>query len=174
MYTMNTVQIVKYPDPFLRLHASDVEYVDEEISALIENMFQVMKEERGIGLAAPQVGVSKRVIVVSIEEKGVDRLALINPVIEYLSEKTDVMEEGCLSIPGVNADVVRSVDAVVRGMTKSGRIIEMEAHDLFARVLQHETDHLNGVLFIDRLDPNQKKRVASELRDLENQFASLT
>jgi len=171
---MNTLQIVKYPDPFLRLRASDIVSVDEEISALITNMFDIMKEERGIGLAAPQIGVSKRVIVVSIEEKGFGGLALINPVIEYLSEKTDVMEEGCLSIPGVNADVVRPVDAVVRGMTKSGRMIEIEAHDLLARVLQHETDHLNGVLFIDRLAPNEKKRVSSELSDLESQYATLT
>ncbi len=171
---MNTIRIVKYPDPFLRLRASDVASVDEEISALITNMLDIMKEERGIGLAAPQIGVSKRVIVVSIEEKGFGRLALINPVIEYLSEKTDVMEEGCLSIPGVNADVMRPVDAVVRGMTKSGRMIEIEAHELLARVLQHETDHLNGVLFVDRLAQNEKKRVASELRGLENQYASLT
>ncbi len=171
---MNTLQIVKYPDPFLRLTASDVKFIDEEISALIKKMFDVMEKERGIGLAAVQMGVSKRIIVVSIEEKGFNGMALINPVIEYLSEKTGAMEEGCLSIPGVNADVIRPVDAVVRGMAKSGRMIEIEAHDLLARVLQHEIDHLNGVLFIDRLAPNEKKRVASELRDLEIQYASLT
>jgi peptide deformylase len=169
---MDTLQIMKYPDPFLRLVAEEIS-VDDSIEDLIHDMFDVLKEERGIGLAAPQIGVSKRIIVVSLEQKGFERLALINPVIEFLSEKTGVMEEGCLSLPGVNADVVRPLDAVVRGRMKSGREVEFEAHDLFARVLQHEIDHLNGILFIDRITPEEKKRVESGLNDLKSQYASL-
>lgn len=170
---MNTLQIVKYPNPFLRLIAEEITTVDDSIGELINNMYDMMKEERGIGLAAPQIGVSKRIIVVSIEEKGFERFALINPVIEFLSERSGVMEEGCLSLPGINADVVRPVEAVVRARTKSGREIEIEAHDLLARVLQHEIDHLNGVLFIDRISPEERRRVGPELKDLESQYASL-
>jgi peptide deformylase len=170
---MEQIKVRHYPDPFLRLKSEEVDEQDESLKALIEHMFSAMEEERGIGLAAPQIGVSKRVVVVSIEEKNFNRLALLNPVILHLSSETDVMEEGCLSVPGVNADVDRPVEAVVRGTTKNGRLVEISAQGLLARVLQHEIDHLNGVLFIDRLSPDERKRIDKELVELEQRYSSL-
>jgi peptide deformylase len=169
---MDKIKVTKYPDPFLRKSAEEVATIDESVTSLIKSMFEVMEEEGGIGLAAPQIGKSKRIIVVSIDEKNFDKLALINPVIRHLSTETDVMEEGCLSIPGVNAEVERPVQAVVQGMTKSGRIIEISAEGLLARVLQHEIDHLDGVLFIDKLSSKERKSVAGELEDLEREYAA--
>jgi peptide deformylase len=167
---MGDDKVRHYPDPFLRLRAKEVAEIDESTRALIEDMFKAMDEENGIGLAAPQIGVGKRVIVVSIDEKNFNRLALINPEIMHLSEQTEVMEEGCLSVPGVNADVRRPVEAVVRGTTRSGRLVEIEAKALLARVLQHEIDHLDGVLFIDRLTEKARKSVGRELEALELQY----
>lgn len=169
---MKNLRIVKYPDPFLRKQAEEVGGIDDEISSIIKDMLEIMEKKGGIGFAAPQLGISKRIIVISLNEKNFTKLALINPVIEFLSDEKDTMEEGCLSIPGVNADVVRPVEAVVRGMAKSGRLIEVSANDLLARVLQHEIDHLNGVLFIDSLSSKERKNIASDLEDLENQYAS--
>lgn len=171
---MKDLSILKYPDPRLRRKAVEVSQIDGEIEDLIKTMFRIMKDEEGIGLAAPQVGVSQRVIVVSLESRGFERLALINPVIQWLSEEKDFVEEGCLSVPGVRAEVERSVDAVVKGMVKSGRLVEITAHGLLARVLQHEIDHLEGVLFIDRLSEEERGRVAGELSNLEKQYSTLS
>ena len=170
---MEQTKVMHYPNPFLRLKSQEVDEKDESLKDLIERMFNAMEEERGIGLAAPQIGVSKRVVVVSIEEKNFNRLALLNPVIVHLSSETDVMEEGCLSVPGVNADVERPVEAVVRGTTRNGRLVEISAQGLLARVLQHEIDHLDGVLFIDRLSPDERKRIEKELVELEQRYSSL-
>jgi len=169
---MENRRIRHYPDPFLRLRSEEVGEVDDSLQNLIQDMFSAMQEERGIGLAAPQIGVSKRIIVVSIEEKNFSKLALINPVILHLSSDKDVMEEGCLSVPGVNADVERPLEAIVRGTTKNGRLVEISAQGLLARVLQHEIDHLDGVLFIDRLDAKERKRIVKELVELEQQYTS--
>jgi peptide deformylase len=152
-----------FPDPELRRISEEVTEPDESVQALVRDMFHVMQEEGGIGLAAPQVGVLRRVIVVSVEEKGFERLALINPVIVSSSPETVVLEEGCLSLPGVRADVERPSRVVVRGITRSGRLVEIAAADLLARVLQHEIDHLNGVLFIDRLKPEERQKVERDL-----------
>jgi peptide deformylase len=171
---MGDIVVRHYPDPFLRQRSQDVVEINDAIEELIGDMFHAMQGERGIGLAAPQIGVSKRIVVISIEEKSFNRLALINPSILHLSSDTDVMEEGCLSLPGINADVERPVEAVVRGTTKSGRLIEISATGLLARVLQHEIDHLDGVLFIDRLSEKERKRIDSQLEELSRQYASLT
>ena len=168
---MDEKRVRHYPDPFLRLPAAEVDEIDESIPPLIDEMFKVMEEEKGIGLAAPQIGMGKRVVVVSIDEKNFNKLALINPEILHLSEETVVMEEGCLSVPGVNADVRRPAEAVVRGTTRSGRLVEIEAKGLLARVLQHEIDHLNGVLFIDKLTEKARQGVARELTELEQRYA---
>jgi peptide deformylase len=169
---MPTLDVVHYPDPFLRRKAEEIASPDETLDTLIRDMFAVMDEEGGIGLAAPQIGVSRRIIVVSVKEDSFERLALINPVIEHLSKESEVREEGCLSLPGVHADVERSVEAVVRGTTKSGRQVEISARSLLARVLQHEIDHLDGVLFIDRIDDAERERIAADLAVLEEQYAA--
>jgi len=163
---MSDIMIKKFPDPVLRKVSEEVAQIDETIKTLVQDMFRVLKDEGGIGLAAPQIGVSKRIIVVSIKERGFEKLALVNPVIEYFSSEIDVMEEGCLSLPGISAEVYRASRVVVKGFTRSGRAVEITANDLLARVFQHEIDHLNGILFIDRLSKKQKKRIEEELVSL--------
>jgi peptide deformylase len=162
-----------YPDPFLRKRAKEVSQIDDGILKLISDMFETMDEEDGVGLAAPQIGVSKRVIVISINEKGFDRLALVNPVIEYFSDDTDTREEGCLSLPGINADVRRPSKVVVKGITRNGRVVEISASGLLGRALQHEIDHLNGTLFIDRLEERERKGIEKDLVELERQYTAI-
>ena len=164
-------QIKIYPDPVLRKVADRVDNIDDSIKDLISTMFEVMKLGKGIGLAAPQIGVTKRIIVISIDEKGFERFALINPVIEYSSDKRSTMEEGCLSIPGVRADVKRPAKIVVSGIGRSGRPISLEAGGLLARVIQHEVDHLNGVLFIDKVSDKERKRISEDLNMLVDEYS---
>jgi len=163
---MPDIIIKKFPDPVLRKLSTEVEKIDDSIQTLIQDMFRVLKEEGGIGLAAPQIGISKRIIVVSLKERGFEKLALVNPIIEYYSSETESMEEGCLSLPGISAEVKRSGKVLVRGFTRSGREVEITAIDLLARVLQHEIDHLDGILFIDRLSRKQKKRIEDDIASL--------
>ncbi|MFW6138597.1 MAG: peptide deformylase [Spirochaetota bacterium] len=162
-----------YPDPVLRAAAQQVEQIGPYIDTLIKQMFDIMKEEGGVGLAAVQIGVLKRVVVVSLEEKGFERLALVNPEIQSFSASTIEMEEGCLSLPGVNAVVERPSQVVVKARSRSGRLMEITASGLLARVLQHEIDHLNGVLFIQRLHQDEKQKIAEKTRALERQYASV-
>ena len=164
--------IIVYPNPVLRMNAQEVTEVDEETRELIKDMFETMDEENGIGLAAPQLGISKRILVVSINEKNFERLAIINPVISFFSEETVVMEEGCLSVPGINMDVRRPSRIILRGLTRSGRLVEIDASGLLARVIQHEMDHLDGVLFIDRLSDKDKKAIEADLQVLTKQFTA--
>jgi peptide deformylase len=161
-----------YPDPVLRVNSQEVSEINEETDELIRDMFEAMDEKAGIGLAAPQLGVLKRIIVVSIKEKKFERLALINPVISFFSEDTVIMEEGCLSVPGVNMDVRRPSKIVVTGQTRSGRLVEINASGLLARVLQHEIDHLDGVLFIDKLREKDKKAIEADLQVLSKQYST--
>lgn len=143
--------ILKVPDPRLRQKAQPVARVDRGIMDLGERMRRIMRQANGIGLAAPQIGIPKRVIVVA--PPGMRPLVLVNPVITRSSTETEVAEEGCLSIPGLYGDVERPavVDCSARDL--KGRTIEFTAEGLAARVLQHEIDHLDGVLFVDRADP---------------------
>jgi len=165
---MNELMIRIYPDPVLRKVSEEIREINEDVKQLIRDMFDIMKKEGGIGLAAPQVGISKRIIVISLDEKGLESLALINPTIEYLSEESIKFEEGCLSIPGIRADVVRSSKTVVKALSRSGRKVEIEADGLLARALQHEIDHLNGILFIDRLQPKEMKKIKKDIGLLAN------
>ncbi len=169
--TVNDIKI--YPDPVLRKKSENVTSIDKEIGKLIKDMFEIMEEADGIGLAAPQIGISKRIVVISINEKKFDRLALINPVIESYSTQTTVMEEGCLSVPGVNAEVERPQTIVVKSLTRSGRLVEISAEDLLARVLQHEIDHLDGILFIDRVNSQERKRVEEDIEALHKRYGTL-
>jgi peptide deformylase len=136
----------------LRGTAKPVEQVDEFILELAENMFQTMEKEKGIGLAAPQVGVDKRVIVVML---GKETILMVNPEILSFSAECAVDEEGCLSLPEKFGKVSRAKRIVVRYIDEKGKQQQKELSDLDARVVQHEIDHLNGVLFTDRLVPDQ-------------------
>jgi len=153
-------------DPILRKKARRLDKVTAGVRETVEAMWDLMEESKGIGLAAPQAGLSQRVIVVDTREPG-ERYALINPEIEWFSEETSPLSEGCLSIPGVEAEVVRPSRIRIRGIAPEGRQVEIEASELLAKVFQHEVDHLNGVLFIDRLDRKEKERIAPDLERFE-------
>jgi len=149
-------------DPVLRAPAEEVSEFDEEIRTLAADMLETMYRASGVGLAGPQVGVSRRIIVADIgdsDEEDHDPVALVNPRVTKSSRKTDRAPEGCLSIPGMEEVVERPVSVTVEGFTPEGDPVTMEVEGLLARVLQHEIDHLDGILFFDRLTP-LKRRMA--------------
>ena len=150
----------------LRRRAVEVSEVDDDLRALIRDMFETMYDAEGIGLAGPQVGVERRVIVVDLREEGSTPFALVNPRIVETVRETDRAEEGCLSIPGVAGVVERPARVVVEGLSESGEPIRIEADGLLGRCLQHEIDHLDGVLFVDRLSPLKRKTVLKRYRTL--------
>ena len=143
---MAIYNIVEKEDKFLREKAVAVKNINKNIIKLLDNMAETMYEYNGIGLAAPQVGVPKRVIVLDIDEKLIE---LINPEI-ISSEGSTTAYEGCLSCPGLTGEVTRANKVVVKGLDRDGNEVIIEGEDLLARCLQHEIDHLNGVLFIDK------------------------
>ncbi|MDT8317566.1 MAG: peptide deformylase [bacterium] len=150
---MAILNILTYPDPELKKISKPVEKVDHEIITLIDNMFETMYAAPGIGLAAAQVGVLKRIIVLDIGERDGGQsapLALINPEIVSSTGET-TFEEGCLSVPEFTADVVRAKEVKIKGIDRKGETVEIEAGGLLAIALQHEIDHLDGILFVDRL-----------------------
>lgn len=159
--------ILIYPDPALRKKSTPVEEIDDDLIQLLDDMADTMYQAPGIGLAAPQVGVTKRVLVADIKPRerveGTEEdeeillppdrselIELINPEIVF-SDGEIIGEEGCLSIPGFVSDVKRKYEIVVEGYNREGEAIQIECEDLLARVFQHEIDHLDGILFIDRL-----------------------
>ncbi len=145
---MSPLQIRKIGDPVLRTKAKKIDEITEKINDLIDNMFETMYAEDGIGLAAPQVGILKRIAVVDIQED--NKIVLINPeIIE--EEGKAVMEEGCLSIPGETGDVIRAEKIKVKTLDRDGNEIEFKAEGLEARAIQHEIDHLDGILFLDKV-----------------------
>jgi peptide deformylase len=141
--------ILKVPDPGLRTKAAPVASVTNRHRVLIENMVRIMRQADGVGLAAPQIGVHERIVVVAPDSRP---LALLNPVIEE-QEGACTAEEGCLSLPGLYGMVERAERIVVRALDRKGAAVTYEMEGIAARVAQHEVDHLDGVLFIDKADP---------------------
>jgi peptide deformylase len=148
----------------LRRRAAEVAEIDEELRVLIDDMFETMYDAEGVGLAAPQVGVSRRVMVVDVREEGTEPLALVNPVVVEASRETERAEEGCLSIPGVSAAVERPARVVVEALDADGHPVRVEGEGLLARALQHEIDHLDGILFIDRISPLKRRMVLQKYK----------
>jgi len=153
-----------FGDPVLRARAVPVERFDDELRAEIARMAAIMRDGLGVGLAATQLGVMHRVLVYRV---GADAplAAVVNPEIEWRSDEQEILEEGCLSLPGVHVDVERPVYVRVRGRDQHGDEVGVEASGLEARVLQHEVDHLDGVLILDRTDREQRKQAMRELRE---------
>jgi peptide deformylase len=154
----------KYGDPVLRSRALEIDRFDGTLRDEIRRMGLLMDDSLGIGLAATQVGVMHRVLVYRVESDG-EIAALVNPVLEWASDDTEPMEEGCLSLPGVLVDVERPVHVRVRAQDERGEALVIEASGLEARVIQHEMDHLDGVLILDRTARDQRKRAMRTLRD---------
>jgi len=149
------MEILTHPNPVLRQVAEDVDpSTDRELSSLVSRMAKIMYDAPGVGLAAPQIGVQKRVIVFDVDE---GLVAVCNPRIVERSDETVLDDEGCLSLPGIAVPVERSAHVVCEGLDLSGEPLRIEGTDLLARVLQHETDHLDGVLIIDRAGPDERK-----------------
>jgi peptide deformylase len=153
----------------LRQRAVEVEEVDEELRRLVDDMFETMYQAEGVGLAAPQVGISRRVIVVDVHDPEVQPFALVNPRVVESSAEKEKGEEGCLSIPGLSALVERPARVVVEGLDREGNVMRVEGGDLLARCLQHEIDHLDGVLFIDRVSPLKRKMLMSKWKKQEKE-----
>ncbi len=156
--------IIKLPDKRLRAVSKPVAKVDAAVKKLVEDMFETMYEAPGVGLAAVQVGVPLRVVTIDAT-RGEDEkkpIALINPEILWTSDEVSVHEEGCLSIPEYVDEVERPTKVRARFLGLDGNVMEVEADGLFARVLQHEIDHINGVLFIDHLSKLKRDRVTKK------------
>ena len=149
-------QIIYLPDPVLRRKARPVDRFDSSLQTLIDDMIETMREAPGVGLAAPQVGVSDRVIVVEYAEDDEKEDApkklfvVINPEIKEFSDETELGVEGCLSVPGYQGEVERSLAVTVKGLTRRGQPMKVKAKGWLARIFQHEIDHINGVVFTDR------------------------
>ena len=156
------LDIKTFGDPVLKTRAAPVREFDETLQRLTEDMLTTMREREGVGLAANQVGRLRRVLVAAVED---DEYAVVNPKLETSSEETELFAEGCLSIPGIHVDVERPTAVTVTGQDLSGKPIRLEAEGLLARVLQHEIDHLNGVLILDRTDRESRKAALREWRE---------
>jgi peptide deformylase len=156
------LEVKTFGDPVLKTRAARVKEFDDALLRLTEEMLVTMREREGVGLAANQVGRLRRVLVAGIEE---DEYVLINPVIEARSDETEVLAEGCLSIPGIQVDVERPVAVTVSGQDAAGEELRFEAEGLLARVFQHEIDHLDGVLILDRTDRESRKAALREWRE---------
>jgi peptide deformylase len=160
--------IVKYPDPVLAQKAEQVTVFDAKLKKLTDDMFESMYAAEGIGLAAPQIGISKRIFIVdlSIGKEKKDRLVLINPEI-LTREGKQVEEEGCLSLPDIRDKVSRSFTVRMRAQDETGKWFEIDGEELLARAFQHELDHLDGVLFIDRVSRLKRDLILRRIRKLQ-------
>jgi peptide deformylase len=156
----------KLGDPVLRTRAREVDRFDDELREEVRRMGALMHDAMGIGLAAPQVGVSHRVLVYRVEPES-PLMALVNPEIAWSGEETEIVEEGCLSLPAVHVDVERPVHVRVDARDEYGEEIVVEASGLEARVIQHELDHLDGVLILDRTTKEQRKAALRAMREAE-------
>jgi peptide deformylase len=155
-------QIRQYPDAALRMEARPVAEFDDELRSLVERMKLLMVEASGIGLAATQVGVLRRVFVFQRDED--DVAAIVNPEIVERSEETDIADEGCLSIQGINVPVERALEVTIVGKDENGSDVRYELDDYASRCVQHEFDHLDGVLMIDRTTPEARREALGVLR----------
>ena len=158
-------EILIWPDPKLREKCLAVEQVDDEVRRLVEDLFETMYASNGVGLAAPQVGVPKRVVVIdsSPRQEGASPLALINPVITR-TEGERVYEEGCLSVPGESEEVVRADKVWVTALDRDGKQFSVEADGLLAIAIQHELDHLEGVLFVDHISTLKRELIKRRMK----------
>ncbi len=166
---MTKLRILEFPDPRLRKKATPVEVVDDALRGLVDDMFETMYEAPGIGLAATQVDVHKRLLIADVSNEQTDPYVLINP---QLLEKDGVIvsEEGCLSVPGFYEEVERAEHIRVSFLNRDGAEVEMEAEGMLAVCLQHEIDHLDGKLFVDYLSEAKRQRIRNRLvRDRRHQ-----
>ena len=163
------LKIIFYPDPRLREKCRMVETFDNSLKSLAARMFELMRENRGVGLAAPQVGQTIRLFVMNHSGKPEDDRVYVNPILSD-PDGDDEAEEGCLSLPGINIDVLRSNTLRIRAQDLDGKPFEQTETGYIARIWQHETDHLNGILLLNHMNPVQKLTWRKRLRELEADY----
>lgn len=159
---MALLDVLRFPDERLRTIAKPVAEVNNDIKQLVDDMLETMREENGVGLAATQVNVHLRVVVMDVSDDGDQPLVLINPEI-VAKEGTIISEEGCLSVPGNYAKVERAAKVKVKALNRDGEEYELEGDGLLAKCVQHELDHLQGKLFVDYLSPLKRQRIKKKL-----------
>jgi len=160
---MSLLPILEFPDPRLRKIASPVSVFDEKLEALIDDMFETMYDAQGIGLAATQIDVHKRLLVIDVSENKDSPLTFINPEFEIIEDELSEYDEGCLSVPGFYETVSRPQRIRVRAQDRAGQAFEMEAEGILAICIQHEIDHLEGKLFVDYLSSLKRQRIRKKL-----------
>lgn len=160
---MAVLPVLRFPDERLRTVAEPVAEVNDEIRAIIDDMFETMRDENGVGLAATQVNIHKRIVVMDVSEDSDTPIAFINPEIVKKSDKTMINEEGCLSVPGCYAKVTRHERVTVKALDRDGKEFSLDGDELMSICIQHELDHLAGVLFVDYLSPLKRKRIKAKL-----------
>jgi peptide deformylase len=162
---MSVLQILHFPDDRLRIVAKPVKEVNAEIQQIVDDMFETMYAEEGIGLAATQVNIHQRIIVIDVTDDKSQQLVLINPELLEQSGETGI-EEGCLSIPDQRGLVPRAANVKIRALDRNGESYELEADELLAICIQHEMDHLIGKLFVDYLSPLKRQRIRQKMEKL--------
>jgi peptide deformylase len=161
---MAILPILEYPDPRLRKKAKPVVTVDDHIKRLVDDMFETMIDSHGIGLAASQVDVHQRVIVMDLTEDGSQPRVFINPEIEVLNDTTEPYDEGCLSVPGFYETVARPSNVMISALDREGKPFKEKASGLLAICIQHEIDHLEGKLFVDYLSPLKRQIIRKKMK----------
>lgn len=169
---MTILTVLRFPDERLRTKAVKVEQVNDEIRQIVDDMFETMYAENGVGLAATQVNIHQRIVVIDVSDDKKDALTLINPEIIAKSEKTFINEEGCLSVPGCYAKVDRHEKVTLKALNRDGNEYTIDADELLSICIQHELDHLAGVLFVDYLSPLKRQRIKAKLEKEARQNAS--
>lgn len=167
---MAILNILEFPDPRLRTIAKPVVTVDDALRTLIDDMFETMYDAPGIGLAASQVNVHKRLVVMDLSEDQSEPRVFINPEFEFLTDETEQYQEGCLSVPGFYETVERPQKVRINALDRDGQAFELIAEGLLAVCIQHECDHLNGKLFVDYLSVLKRNRIKKKLEKQHRQF----
>ncbi|WP_371187405.1 peptide deformylase [Thalassotalea maritima] len=160
---MTVLNVLRFPDERLRTVAEPVLQVNDDVRTIVDDMLETMYAENGVGLAATQVDIHQRIVVMDVSEEQDQPIVLINPEITEKSGEIMINEEGCLSVPGNYAKVERNTEVVVKALDRDGNEFELPAKELMAICIQHELDHLNGVLFVDYLSPLKRQRIKAKL-----------
>lgn len=160
---MTILEILEFPDPRLRTIAKPVTEVNDRIRILIDSMFETMYDAPGVGLAATQVNVHQRIVVIDTSDDKSQPLAFINPEITVLDAQCEIYEEGCLSVPGFYEDVERPIQVRVKALDRHGKPFTLVPEGLLSVCIQHELDHLNGKLFVDYISPMKRQRIRKKL-----------
>lgn len=160
---MAILPVLRFPDERLRTVAKPVAEVNDDIRKIVDDMFATMYDEKGVGLAATQVNIHQRIVVMDVSENSDTPLTFINPEIIKKSEETFINEEGCLSVPGCYAKVTRHEQVTIKALDRDGKEFTLDGSELLSICIQHELDHLAGVLFVDYLSPLKRKRIKAKL-----------